>query len=230
MTPGTLHALVAARQAGRPLVLATRLADGTQFVLPDGAAPPIVADAAAQALDRDESGVVEIDGQSWFIHVRAPAYRLIIVGAVHIGQALAEMGRALGYRITVVDPRRPFNSAERFPGVERVHDWPDQALDRLVPDARSAVVALTHDPKLDDPALDRALRSRAGYIGALGSRRSHAARLNRLADLGHDTASLARVRGPVGLPLGSVSAPEIAVSIVAEIVAVRRNAALGARG
>ena len=151
------------------------------------------------------------------------------MGAVHIGQALVEVGRALGYRISVVDPRRPFNSAERFAGVDRVHDWPDEAIERLAPDRRTAVVALTHDPKLDDPALDRALRSPAGFIGALGSRRSHAARLARLAERGHNPASLARIRGPVGLPLGSISAPEIALSIVAEIVAVRRNAALGVR-
>ncbi len=230
MTPATLHALRAARDAERPVALATRLADGAQVLLPGGTAPPGVADAAADAIDRDESAVVELDGQSWFIHVHAPAYRLVIVGAVHIAQALAGLAGALGYRIVVVDPRRPFNSAERFPGVERMQDWPDQALEALGPDRRTAVVALTHDPKLDDPALDRALRSPAAFIGALGSRRSQAARLARLAELGHDAAALARVRGPVGLPIGAVSAPEIALSIMAEIVAVRRHSALGVRG
>jgi xanthine dehydrogenase accessory factor len=229
MIPATLQALLAARAAARPVVLATRLSDGEQLLMPEADAPPLVRDAAVQALDRDESGTADIDGEQWFFHVHAPAYRLIVVGAVHIAQALVEGARPLGYRITVVDPRRPFNSAERFPGVERLHDWPDQALDALAPDKRTAVVALTHDPKLDDPALDRALHSTAGFIGALGSRRSQTARLARLAALGHDADTLARVRGPVGLALGSVSASEIALSILAEIVAVRRGAALGAR-
>jgi xanthine dehydrogenase accessory factor len=126
--------------------------------------------------------------------------------------------------VTVVDPRRAFATDERFPGVAVSTDWPDEALDALVPDSRTAVVTLTHDPKLDDPALDRALRSDAMYIGALGSRKTHAARLERLRALGHDDAALARVRGPVGLDIGAVTAPEIALSIVAQLVAARRQA------
>ncbi len=229
MTPATLEALLAARDAARPVVLATRLSDALQLVLPDDAAPAPLRDAATRALDRDESEVAEIDGQDWFMHVHAPAYRLIVVGAVHIAQALCGLAVALGYTVIVVDPRRPFNSEERFAGVQRVFDWPDQALDSLAPDRRTAVVALTHDPKLDDPALDHALRSPALFIGALGSRRSQAARLGRLAERGHGPEALARVRGPVGLALGAVSASEIALSIMAEIVAVRRGAALGTR-
>jgi xanthine dehydrogenase accessory factor len=128
--------------------------------------------------------------------------------------------------VVVVDPRRSFASDERFPNVTISTEWPDDALDALVPDSRTAVVTLTHDPKLDDPALDRALNSRAFYVGALGSRKTHAARLRRLADMGHDNAALARIRGPVGLNIEAVTAPEIALSIVAELVAVRRHAAL----
>src|SRR5579884_3836884 len=129
--------------------------------------------------------------------------------------------------VIVVDPRRSFASDERFPNVSISTDWPDEALDALKPDTRTAIVTLTHDPKLDDPALDRAVKSRAFYIGALGSRRTHAARLKRLRELGHGEAALARIRGPVGLQIEAVTAPEIALAILAEIVAVRRGAPLG---
>ena len=128
----------------------------------------------------------------------------------------------------MVDPRRSFASDERFPDVAISTEWPDEAMDALRPDSRTAVVTLTHDPKLDDPALDRALKSPAFYIGALGSRRTHAARLKRLRELGHSDAALARIRGPVGLNIEAVTAPEIALSIIAEIVAVRRGAPLAA--
>ena len=126
----------------------------------------------------------------------------------------------------MVDPRRSFATDERFPDVTVRTDWPDEAMAALRPDLRTAVVTMTHDPKLDDPALDRALRSPAFYIGALGSRKTHAARLQRLGELGHEAAALARIRGPVGLDIAAVTAPEIALSILAEIVAVRRGAAL----
>ena len=229
MTPDILQALLAARRDGRAVVLATRLSDGEQSLvsLQDGSHP--LASAALQALERDESRIIELDGQSWFLHVFAPAFRVIIIGAVHIAQALAPLAAAVGFAVTVVDPRSSFATAERFPGVALVHDWPDSALDSLAPDARTGIVALTHDPKLDDPALDRALHSTAGFIGALGSRKSQASRLERLRALGHTDDNLKRIRGPVGLALGAVSAPEIALSIVAELVAVRRGSALAQR-
>jgi xanthine dehydrogenase accessory factor len=153
----------------------------------------------------------------------------VLVGAVHIAQGLVPMALPLGFGITVIDPRRAFAAPERFPGVTVSDAWPDEAMDALAPDRRTAVVTLTHDPKLDDPALDRALRSDAYYIGALGSRKTHAARLERLAALGHGPAALGRIRGPVGLAIEAVTAPEIALSILAEIVAVRRGAAIVAR-
>ena len=145
------------------------------------------------------------------------------MGAVHAGQALAPLGAAMGFAVTVIDPRGSFATDERFPGITLNHDWPDEAMLALVPDARTAVVTLTHDPKLDDPALDVALRSPAFYVGALGSRRTHAKRVERLAELGHDAAAIARIAAPVGLDIGAVTAPEIALSIIAQIVARRRN-------
>jgi xanthine dehydrogenase accessory factor len=148
---------------------------------------------------------------------------------VHIAQALVPMAAHLGIAVVVVDPRRSFATSERFPNVTISTMWPDEAMDELRPDARTAVVTLTHDPKLDDPALDRALHSPAFYIGSLGSRRTHAARLARLRALGHSEQALARIRGPVGLNLEAVTAPEIAVSILAELVAVRRGSTLGMR-
>ncbi len=220
---------MAARVARRAVVLATRLRDGAQHVLPDPNAPRHLVEAAAAALDRDDSSVVETAGETWFLAVHAPPHRLLIIGAVHTAQALAPLATAAGLAVTIIDPRSGFATEERFPGTHMEIAWPDEALAMAVADGRTAVVALSHDPKLDDPALDRALRSPAFYIGALGSRRSHAARLERLAEHGHTPETLARIRGPIGLPIGAVTAPEIAISIVAEIVATRRKATLNER-
>ena len=226
MTPELLAALTAARDAKRPVVVATKLPSGEQMLLPDGGAPPELSEAAVRALDRDESGTVMIGNDSWFLHAYNPPLRLIVVGAVHIAQALVPMAAHLGLAVIVVDPRRAFATEERFPNVTVSTDWPDEALDELKPDVRTAIITLTHDPKLDDPALDRALKSPAFYIGSLGSRRTHARRVARLKELGHGDAAIARIKGPVGLDLGAVTAPEIAVAILAEFVAARRNGAL----
>ena len=226
MTPALLAALQEARAAKRPVALATHLADGAQRLLPDPAAPAALNEAALKALDADESVTVTIDGAAWFLHAYTPPLRLIVVGAVHIAQALVPFASEVGFAVTVVDPRRSFASDERFPNVTVRTDWPDEAMDALAPDSRTAVVTLTHDPKLDDPALDRALRSEAFYIGALGSRRTHVARLGRLAALGHAETVLARIKGPVGLNLEAVTAPEIGLSIAAELVAARRGSPL----
>ena len=230
MTPEILAALDAARQAKWPVVLATKLPSGEQRLLPDPTAPPELNEVATKVLDRDESGTHTIGGTDWFMHAYNPPLRMVIVGAVHIAQALVPFAVQCGYAVTVVDPRRSFSTDERFPGVTVSQDWPDEAMDTLGPDSRTAVVTLTHDPKLDDPALDRALKSDAFYIGALGSRRTHAARLKRLRELGQTDDVMARIRGPVGLNIEAVTAPEIAVSIIAEIIGVRRNAPLPAKG
>jgi len=224
MTPETLAALTALRDAKTPVVLATALPGGAQTLLPDPAASEALNLAAKRALDRDESGTVAIDGQDWFLQAYNPKYRVIVVGAVHIAQALVPMAAFLGLDVTVVDPRRSFATDERFPNVTVMTEWPDEALDVLAPDSRTAVITLTHDPKLDDPALDRALKSDAFYIGALGSRRTHARRLDRLREMGHSDDAMARIKGPVGLNIAAVTAPEIAVSILAEFIAMRRNA------
>lgn len=223
MNADLLTRLQAARSEGRPAVLATRLPDGEQWLLPDDDAPPALRGPADDALRTDRSGTVQADGVAWFLHAYNPPLRLVVVGAVHIAQALAPMAAGLGFGVTVADPRRSFASEERFPGVAVSTDWPDEALDALRPDGRTAIVTLTHDPKLDDPALDRALKSPAFYIGALGSRRTHAARLERLRALGHGDDALARIQGPVGLDIGAITAPEIALSILAQVVAVRRT-------
>jgi xanthine dehydrogenase accessory factor len=229
VTPAILAALVEAREAKRPIVLATRLSDGAQHLLPDPTVGAEINAAAEMALRDDKSGTVESGGTAWFLQAHNPPLRLIVVGAVHIAQALVPFASAVGFAVTVVDPRRSFASDDRFPDVTVRTDWPDEALDALRPDSRSAVITLTHDPKLDDPALDRALRSPAFFIGSLGSRRTHSARLGRLRELGHDDAALARIRGPAGLDLEAVTAPEIALSIVAELVAARRGSPLAVR-
>lgn len=224
MTPALLARLQAARAEGRPVVVATDLAGGNQLLLPDDAAPDGLAEPAAKALRDDRNGTVDAAGKTWFLHAYNPPLRLVVVGAVHIAQALVPMAAGLGYAVMVTDPRRAFASDERFPGVVISTDWPDEALDAWKPDSRTAIVTLTHDPKLDDPALDRALKSQAFYVGALGSRKTHAARLERLRALGHGEDALSRIRGPVGLNIGAVTAGEIALSILGQIVAVRRGA------
>ena len=240
MTPRTLHHLAEARRARRLAVLATRLPDGLQVLLQDQAgrllAEPesepasegLVA-AATQTVIAGRSRLLEIEGREWFLNLQTPPARLLVVGAVHIAQVLAPMAGLVGLQVVVIDPRAGFATAERFSNVELILSWPDEALRELAVDRHSAVVTLTHDPKLDDPALDAALASPAFYIGALGSRRTQDARRDRLRAEGHDAAALARIRGPVGLPIGAVGAEEIALSIVAELVAVRRNAALAGR-
>ena len=227
MTPELIRAVEQARREGRAVVLATNLSDGRQFLLPSPNAPGSLGHEAKVALMADESRTVRLGSADWFLHVHNPKLRLIVVGAVHIAQALVPFAAATGFAVTVVDPRRAFATDERFPDVTVSTEWPDEAMDALKPDLRTAVVTLTHDPKLDDPALDRALKSDAFYIGALGSRKTHAARLKRLRELGHDEASLARIRGPVGLNIEAVTAPEIGLSIIAEIVAARRGSPLG---
>ncbi|MSP03594.1 MAG: xanthine dehydrogenase [Acetobacteraceae bacterium] len=226
MTPDLLAALEKARAAKQPIVLATQLPGGEQCLLPDPGAPAAVNEAARAVLESDVSGTHKIDGVDWFMHAYNPPLRLVIVGAVHIAQALVQFSTSCGYATTVVDPRRSFASDERFPNVTISTEWPDEAMEAFKPDSRTAVVTLTHDPKLDDPALDRALKSGAFYIGALGSRRTHAARLKRLSDLGHTEEAMSRIRGPVGLNIEAVTAPEIAASIISEIIAVRRGAPL----
>ena len=225
----TLHAVLAARDAKRPAVLVSDLDSGDQRLFladtpGESGLGPAVCAACIEALRADRCRrLANEDGRSLFLQVFNPPLRMIIVGAVHITQALAPMAALLGYEVTVVDPRRAFATDERFPGVMVDTDWPDDALLRLAPDRRTAVVTLTHDPKLDDPALGVALSGDAFYIGSLGSRRTHAARLERLRVRGFDEPSLARIHGPIGLAIGAKSPAEIAVAVTAEITARLRE-------
>ncbi len=213
------------KAAGEPAAVVTNLASGVQDIVTatrDGTALALrAADLAQirQAIIDDRSGEIDTAGHRLFVHVHNPPVRLMIVGAVHISQALAPMATLAGYRVTVIDPRRSFASDARFPGTELRHDWPDEALEALRPDTRSAIVTLTHDPKLDDPALISALRSPAFYIAALGSKKTHAARLHRLTEAGFTSTDLERIHGPAGLDIGAKSPAEIAISVLAQLTA-----------
>ena len=224
-----LEGLLDARAAKRPVAHLRWLDQGDETLVVDGEAvlgrslSPALLDQVRAAHRRDKGTTIQTDDGRLFIQIFNPPLRLIVVGAVHIAQSLVPMARLTGYDVTVVDPRRAFANDARFPDVEVRTDWPDEALEELRPDARTAVVTLTHDPKLDDPALDLALRSEAFYVAALGSKRTHAGRLERLAALGHDAVALGRIHGPAGLAIGAVSPAEIALSVMAEMTRVLRE-------
>ena len=221
-----LKSLNAERAARRAAIVVTDVASGDQrFVKQADVARDPLRDALATALRSGKSGMVETPQGKAFLTVYVPPARLVITGAVHISQALAPLARMLGYDVTVVDPRTAFASPERFPDVEVIAAWPDAALPPLGVDRYTAFVALTHDPKIDDPALLHALGRDCFYIGALGSKKTHARRLERLKAQGVTDAALARIHAPIGLAIGAVSPPEIAVSIMAEITASLRLAA-----
>lgn len=221
-----LNALLSAQEARRPVACLTRLADGARCLLPDEANRGELGLSEEQRQEAvlrivaDRSGPLGCD-EGLFLRVYAPAPRLLVVGAVHIAQALAPMAQLAGYAVTIIDPRTAFAAAERFPEQTLCTDWPDEALERYRPDLLTAVVTLSHDPKLDDPALAAALASDAFYIGSLGSKRTHAQRLERLRAQGFADAALARIHSPVGLDLGGRMPAEIAVSILAQMLQVR---------
>ena len=219
----TLTELNVERAARRPVVVVTDVADGAQRLVKAAeiAADPLHAELAKQ-LRMGKSGMVDAGGKKLFLNVYAPTAKLVIIGAVHISQALAPLARSLGYDVTVVDPRTAFASPERFPDVPLVAEWPDVALPPLNVDHYTAFVAVTHDPKIDDPALLHAFQRDCFYIGALGSRKTHAKRGDRLKAQGASDADIARIRAPIGLNIGAVSPSEIAVAIMAEITATLR--------
>jgi xanthine dehydrogenase accessory factor len=223
--PVTLRALL----EERPIALVTDLQSGRRALVRDGvpsgdlALDSRVVTAVQGYLREDRAGTIDDRVHPLFVNVFNRPLRLVVVGAVHIAQALAPMAAAAGFDVTVIDPRRAFSTPERFPAVRLVHQWPDGALAAFGLDTRTAVVTLTHDPKLDDPALEAALKSEAFYIGALGSRKTQDARLKRLKELGFDDDALKRIHGPVGLDLGGRAPAEIAVAILGQIVAAKNK-------
>jgi len=206
------------RDARRAAIVVTDVTSGEQRLVKaaDIAKDPLRA-LLAEHLRTGKSGMKETDGGQVFLTVYVPAPQLVITGAVHISQALAPIGKLLGYDVTIVDPRTAFASPERFPDVKVVAAWPDEALPPLNVDRYTAFVALTHDPKIDDPALLHALSRECFYIGALGSRKTHARRLDRLRRQGVGDNALSRIHAPIGLDIGAVSPAEIAVAIMAQI-------------
>ncbi len=241
MKSALLQRLLKARAEKRPVVLVTDMISGTQSLIIDGVPTRIpgtdsggdsntdadsspagnpdtaMLEAAAEVLLRDKGEIREFQGQSCFLQPFAPPRRMIVVGAVHIAQSLVPMAQIAGYEVIIVDPRGAFATSERFPDTTLRESWPDEALEALAPDRGTAVVTLTHDPKLDDPALTAALTSEAFYIGALGSKRTHARRLERLRENGLGDDAFARIHAPVGLDIGAISPAEIAIAIMAEV-------------
>jgi len=224
-----LDAVIAAGTERRSIALATELKSGRQLLLDrDGFEGELELEdlhraAMRDALRADRNITLETADGSVFVQVFSPPGRCFVIGAVHIAQPLTQMLPLIDYQAIVIDPRQSFATEARFPGIELTTEWPDEALERLKPDHRSAVVTLTHDPKIDDPALAVALRSDCFYIGALGSRRTHAGRLRRLGELGFTDADLSRIHGPVGLNIGAISQAEVAISILAEMTQILRQ-------
>jgi xanthine dehydrogenase accessory factor len=219
-----LKAMNSARAERRAGAIVTRLADGEQrFVGAESIdADPLTVQLEA-ALRMGKSAPISVDGEEYFLTVQAPAPRLTLIGAVHISQALAPIARIAGLDVSIIDPRTAFATQDRFPDTPVVAKWPDEALAQTPLDRYTAICLLTHDPKIDDPALTIALKAECFYIGALGSRKTHAKRLERMRAQGFDDAALARIHAPIGLDIGAVSPAEIAVSIVGEVIGALRK-------
>ncbi|RDJ27353.1 XdhC family protein [Bosea caraganae] len=219
-----LSALNAERAARRATVLVTETASGVQRLVKEA---DLAADPLAALLDKQlrsgKSGAVEAEGVSYFLTVQAPPPRVVVTGAVHISQAMAPMAEMLDLDLAIIDPRTAFATPERFPGVTLLPEWPDEAIKTLGLDGYTAFVALTHDPKIDDPGLEAALRSECFYIGALGSRKTHGRRVERLMAAGFDEVAIGRIHAPIGLDIGAVSPAEIALAILGEIVSTLRG-------
>jgi xanthine dehydrogenase accessory factor len=216
MKAEVLRALNDAHRENRAIVRAVEPISGEECLIDPATDRSPIGIAAANAARADRSGSAEIDGRMWFLTIYNPPLDLAIVGAVHVAQPLCAMAQLAGYQVRVIDPRAAFATAERFPDVAISHDWPEEAFAKAPLGRRSALVALTHDPKVDDPALTAALRSNCFYIGALGSKKTHAARRERLKAHGFSDAELDRIHGPIGLAIGARSPAEIAIAILAE--------------
>lgn len=227
MDPHSLKKLNALRRERQAAILLTDLGDGRDRVIGEGdTVAGALGDAVARAFRSGKSGVAEIDGRDFFLNVHLPAPRLVVIGAVHISQALAPMAKIAGFDLTIIDPRTAFASPERFPEVALHAEWPDEALARQPLDAYTALAALTHDPKIDDPALRAAFEAECFYIGALGSRKTHARRVERLIDAGVPGEALERIDAPIGLDIGAATPAEIAVAVLGAVIRALRTRGL----
>ena len=228
MDPYLLRKLNREREARRAVVHLTDLGDGRDRVIREGdpVAGPL-GEAIAAAFRSGKSAIVEAEERKFFLNVHLPPARIVAIGAVHISQALAQMAKVSGFDIAIIDPRTAFATEERFSGIDLIADWPEDALKTRPLDAYTALVAVTHDPRIDDFPLSQALSAGCFYVGALGSRKTHAKRIDRLTALGHTQAQIAGISAPVGLDIGAASPTEIAVSILADIIAHLRRRPLG---
>jgi xanthine dehydrogenase accessory factor len=219
----------AERAARNPCVLITHVTSGEQRLVraADIAADPM-ADVLEERLRLGKSGMAVWGGEEFFLTIQAPATRLVAIGAVHIAQALAPIAKLVDFDMIIIDPRTAFATPERFPNVELLAEWPDVALPALRLDRYTAMVLLTHDPRIDDQGLSHALRADCFYIGALGSSKTHAKRLERMRAEGFGEKELARIHAPIGLDIGAVSPAEVAIAILGEIVAALRHKSLRA--
>ncbi len=223
MKQSNFDQLVTDKAGKQAVVLATNLDTGDdRLIYPASEDDPLL-DAARTVLRDDKPQTVDTEDGPIFLNPFNPPLRMVIVGAVHIAQPLAQMASLSGYTVTIVDPRTAFATQERFPDVDIITEWPDEALKNLALDHRTAVVTLTHDPKLDDPALEIAIKSPCFYIGSLGSKKTHASRIERLIEAGFSEDERSRIHGPVGLAINAKSPSEIAVSVLAQITSVLRK-------
>jgi xanthine dehydrogenase accessory factor len=231
MDPYTLKTINAARRERRAVVQIMDLGDGRDRVVEEGAVVAgVLGEAVAKAFRTGSSGSVEAEGRTFFLNAYLPRPRFVVVGAVHISQALAPMAKIAGYPVEIIDPRTAFATPERFPDVTLHAEWPDDVLKREPLDSYTALAVVTHDPKIDDTALKAALDARCFYIGALGSRKTHAKRVERLLAMGANAADIERIHAPIGLNIGAASPAEIAVAVLGQVVHAFRSRGIEAKG
>jgi len=222
----TLSLILSEKNNRNTIIVATEINSGEQIIINEKNDTDInnkILIAAKNNIIQGKSEVLEIESNKWFINITLPPLRLITVGAVHIAQPLAEIATISGYEVIIIDPRAAFANTQRFPDIKIINEWPEVALNELAIDNRTAVVTLTHDPKLDDSALNAALKSKAFYIGSLGSKKTHKARVQRLKIANFSEDEINRIHGPIGLAIGAKSPQEIAISIISEIITIRNK-------
>ena len=223
MKDKTLKLVLSEKNNRNTIIVATELESGQQIILNNNDKNNQIYNSAKALIKKGKSDIINIDNQRWFINISLPPLRLVTVGAVHIAQPLAEIATIAGYEVTIIDPRAAFANNKRFPNINIVNEWPEEALIDFKIDNRTAVVTLTHDPKLDDSALYAALNSKAFYIGSLGSKKTHNARIERLKIAGFNEDAIKNIHGPVGLSIGAKSPQEIAISIMSELILCRHE-------